>query len=545
MSAQDLPLLESQQQLVSRLQNLFDLSAPFAMLAGDQGSGRTTICQQWLAAASPAGRCVVLNCLPGLTLSRLREQLVSALLPGAIFDPDDSLVDSLFRLLGEQSRLLLVIDDADQAPEGWLQELWELYCINEALPAPHRLSVLLCATPAWVMAGSRTLQGHPLPPVELDVEPLSTAEQTGLLEFCLRRGNYYALMPNPAALAERLHHCAGNPGRVVALAEDIMTRKSTLKSNDWLSNKMLASIGVAAAVVILLSWVLPPLFKGGAPSSSTAPAASAAVPTGTVVEPTASSAAAAATPDATNTGALPNEVSGAGDAAAVGEHGSRRVVIADQVVRDIMTSQQGGSGAVASGKAEPAVSGAVTSVDQLAPVAAELSGSGAAQTAPAAAAAVGSTKSHSKATKNESTKVEHKAPAKVESKAKPEAKAKPAIKAKPEAAAKPVSQPATVAVSGSQGQPAELKAKSGQRYALQLTASSERAAVLNYALKHSPGDRFWIYQTAHDGKPWFVLVQGDYASSVQAKAAVASLPAALQAGHPWPKSFAQIQKEMN
>ncbi len=535
MSAQDLPLLESQQQLVSRLQNLFELSAPFALLAGEQGSGRTTLCQQWLAAASPAGRCVVVNCQAGLSLSRLREQLISALLPGAIFDPDDPLVDSVLRLLSEQSRLLIVVDDADLAPEGWLQELWELYCINEALPAPHRLSVLLCATPEWVAAGCRTLAGHPLPPVELDVEPLSTAEQTSLLEFCLRRGNYYALMPNPAALAERLRHCAGNPGRVVALAEDIMTRKSMLKSNDWLSNKMLASIGVAAAVVILLSWVLPPLFKGGA-STTNPPAASAADATGTVVAPAPT--ASSASPATADTGTLPHDVSGAGDAAASGDQGKRRVVIADQVVRDIMTSQQGGSAAVATAQPDsevPAVSGAVTSVSQLAPVAAEMTGANTPQVAAPVSAV---TNNQSQASKHEAVKTE--AP-----KHKPQAKlpAKPETKTKP--AAKPVIQPAPVSTAGSQGQPAELKSKAGQRYALQLTASSERAAVLSYALKHSPSSRYWIYQTAHDGKPWFVLVQGDYASSAQAKAAVSALPAALQAGRPWPKSFAQIQKEMN
>lgn len=70
-------------------------------------------------------------------------------------------------------------------------------------------------------------------PLELDIEPLSAHEQTVLLEHCLRRADYYAFMPNPAALAEKLRQCGGNPGLIVALAEEIMNRKSTLKHKEW------------------------------------------------------------------------------------------------------------------------------------------------------------------------------------------------------------------------------------------------------------------------------------------------------------------------
>ena len=95
-----------------------------------------------------------------------------------------------------------------------------------------------------------------------------------------------------------------------------------------------------------------------------------------------------------------------------------------------------------------------------------------------------------------------------------------------------------------QGNNAELANKPVRHYALQLTAGSDRNAIMAFVAKQPPVERYWVYQTQYQGKPWFVLIQGEYASSAQAKAAANGLPAALKAGHPWPKSFGQIQKEL-
>ena len=46
------------------------------------------------------------------------------------------------------------------------------------------------------------------------------------------------------------------------------------------------------------------------------------------------------------------------------------------------------------------------------------------------------------------------------------------------------------------------------------------------------------------GKPWYVLILGEYGSAKQAKAAINAMPAALRQSQPWPKSFGQVQKEM-
>ena len=62
--------------------------------------------------------------------------------------------------------------------------------------------------------------------------------------------------------------------------------------------------------------------------------------------------------------------------------------------------------------------------------------------------------------------------------------------------------------------------------------------------EHGLAGKVWVYQTKFRGSPWYVVLQGDYAGLTQAKSAIRKLPPALLKGQPWPKSFAQVQKEL-
>ncbi|WP_193558858.1 hypothetical protein, partial [Aeromonas salmonicida] len=44
--------------------------------------------------------------------------------------------------------------------------------------------------------------------------------------------------------------------------------------------------------------------------------------------------------------------------------------------------------------------------------------------------------------------------------------------------------------------------------------------------------------------PWYVVLKGDYATLEQARAAIRQLPPPLLKEQPWPKSFAQVKKEL-
>lgn len=91
---------------------------------------------------------------------------------------------------------------------------------------------------------------------------------------------------------------------------------------------------------------------------------------------------------------------------------------------------------------------------------------------------------------------------------------------------------------------ATLNKKPKNHYSIQLMGASNTKAVDSFVAEHGLAGKVWVYKTRFRGSPWYVVVQGDYASSTQAKAAIRKLSPALLKGQPWPKSFAQIQKEL-
>jgi len=93
------------------------------------------------------------------------------------------------------------------------------------------------------------------------------------------------------------------------------------------------------------------------------------------------------------------------------------------------------------------------------------------------------------------------------------------------------------------GSATALKSAPGSHFTLQLSGASQ-ANSLNTFARQQGLKNYTVYQTARDGKPWFVLVSGNYASSAEAKRAIASLPADVQAKKPWVKPVHQVQQDL-
>lgn len=102
---------------------------------------------------------------------------------------------------------------------------------------------------------------------------------------------------------------------------------------------------------------------------------------------------------------------------------------------------------------------------------------------------------------------------------------------------------ATAPVSAS-GSMSALKTAPGTNFTLQLSGASQSSTLNAYARQQGLKD-YMVYQAgSRDGKPWFVLVSGNYASSADAKRAIASLPADVQAKKPWVKPVHQVQQDL-
>ncbi|NIG98591.1 MAG: SPOR domain-containing protein [Serratia symbiotica] len=88
-----------------------------------------------------------------------------------------------------------------------------------------------------------------------------------------------------------------------------------------------------------------------------------------------------------------------------------------------------------------------------------------------------------------------------------------------------------------------LQSAVGNHYTLQLSSASRPDTLHAYA-KQQKLQNYLVYPTQRNGKPWYVLVSGNYASSKEAKRAIGTLPADVQVKKPWVRSARQVQQEL-
>lgn len=121
----------------------------------------------------------------------------------------------------------------------------------------------------------------------------------------------------------------------------------------------------------------------------------------------------------------------------------------------------------------------------------------------------------------------------------------PAAVPKPVPVAKPVApqpKPAAVAVAKTGSASAGwYGAQPGSQFALQILGTRSEGGAQAFVSKN--GAEYRYFKKMHQGQPLYVVTYGKFSSRAAAQAAIKSLPASVQAGKPWPRSFASIQQE--
>ena len=502
--------LPSQRQLVDRLLHLIEFNHPFIFLSGKPGSGRGTLCESLLAQLPDQVRVVSLIGSPAMKMADVRQLLLQQVVARPLFNAQDALADSFFRMLeGKPSTLLLMIERADTLPAELVGELWALCRHNDTLASPHKLAILLSGSDIWCRDQKSALKGRAMPALELEVAPLSAPEQRIFLyEKAKELKIPAALLPKPK-VEEILKGAGGHPSAIMQSLEDVMTDRRPKKRQAELPVKKIATVlALAAAGLLALSYL--PLFEEAGKEQAPASSQGMALPDPAATDPLKVGVASGAQGSQASSGAdassssnqvardwqpdaktLPKKVESETVTTESSNYEGRRVVISDEVVEKLMT--------------QPNVSGALPTA-----VVDELVG-GSSRAAPTGAAA-----------QTQSTV--------------PVAKVAPTPAATAPAAA-PAPKVALTPV-------ATLNKKARNHYSIQLMGASNTQAVDSFVAEHGLAGKVWVYKTRFRGSPWYVVVQGDYANSTQAKAAIRKLSPALLKGQPWPKSFAQIQKEL-
>ncbi|WES89867.1 SPOR domain-containing protein [Dickeya fangzhongdai] len=138
----------------------------------------------------------------------------------------------------------------------------------------------------------------------------------------------------------------------------------------------------------------------------------------------------------------------------------------------------------------------------------------------------------------------HKTAAEAKESAKPAANAHraPTTAVTPAPASKPAAATKPATSAGSQSGTAIQSAPAGH-FTLQLSSASREDSLKAYAREQRLAN-YWVYETKRDGRPWYVLVNGVYASPEDAKRAIASLPADVQAKKPWVRPIRQVKQDL-
>ena len=99
MSNNKLLKFPSQRQLVDRLLHLIEFNHPFIFLSGKPGSGRGTLCESLLGNLPEKVRVVSLIGSTAMKMADVRQLLLPQVVARPLFNPQDALAESFFRML--------------------------------------------------------------------------------------------------------------------------------------------------------------------------------------------------------------------------------------------------------------------------------------------------------------------------------------------------------------------------------------------------------------------------------------------------------------
>jgi DamX protein len=120
----------------------------------------------------------------------------------------------------------------------------------------------------------------------------------------------------------------------------------------------------------------------------------------------------------------------------------------------------------------------------------------------------------------------------------------PAPVAPPAPVVVPVPQPVAVASSPAQTAAVDAwyAAQAGSRYTLQILGARAEDSAQAFVREH--GAQYHYFKKQHQGQPLYVVTYGSFGTREAAQVALKSLPDKVQAGKPWPRTFASIRHEM-
>ncbi|MFD2177002.1 AAA family ATPase [Veronia pacifica] len=178
--------LDSQVQLLSRIQFLTRFSSNLLKIAGETGSGKSWLSERYLESWASEPVQALLICNQQQKEHQHRSFILSQLARDVVFNEHDSLLQSLQHMIEDRScHLLVVIDDAHLLSDTLVGELWAV--VQEAQQRQNwQINVLLFGEVGKLtgeFARFSTTQG--VSPLTLEISPLSDSERDMFIDVMM------------------------------------------------------------------------------------------------------------------------------------------------------------------------------------------------------------------------------------------------------------------------------------------------------------------------------------------------------------------------
>ena len=550
-------------------------------LSGDSGSGRTSICEHVVNTLEGKFNTIFIPCKDDLSLVALRKLFLQQIAPNLSWDEHKPLNQTVKELsLPTREKFLIVIDDIDSVINSFYEEVMDLYAQCKGI---RRFSFLAVAHLLWTQNKLKDANNDKLDIKEICVPNISLEEALLICQqrfvFSKLEKVYNTILPKlPHALAS----CEGNISKVIKLTEKLMSDPIEVNNenqDDLLKNKELepkkkhntTALFISIICLVIVIALLVPVFLGSnvvdKVLGSSDNKAEQAIET-TATNTTETKKEQAIDPLAVSEGAVDNikaegpkgdEKNAAEDAGALLDHvdegvaleGSKAttknsVTLEGETLEAIEKKEskdprQAVAGSVEQKKADTKAEvvtiarennalkkAEIEKEDQEAALkqkALEEQFEQERQKSREAVLALDKEKVGSKA-------LTIKAPVKEAKAQEPKTKAQNAVAKAPAKKTLPIP-----------GATSELSSINPKHYTLQVSAGRSRAPLLQVA--DFVDGRYWIYQTTREGKPWYVLIMGDFLTAKEAMAKVSLLPQKIRKTGPFAKRFSKVQQEMS
>lgn len=480
--------LDTQIELLERLQLLTNFGSNLVTIAGDSGAGKTWLAQRYLEAWALEKNQALLLCFPNQDDEQRRTTILSQLVSEPLFNPADSLAESFVRLMeGEGCDVVITIDDAHLLSESFISELWMLVLESQQNPL-WTVNVLLFAQVNSLDALlTRLSYGQEHKPIDLEIESLSGSEADRFFEQLVIR---YVEDDMEKRVRNAYRTVARRPGEIMALGDYKVEKRIIIRS-------IIGSpINIALVVLLLLVvigagywWMMSQPSPDDKAQQITQSIEQTVIPT------------------------LPEAASGA-------ESGTSAEIITPEPVVDPMLSEAEDD----SQSLPPTVTDEVSSVG---------SSDGDLHRVVITSEVVDALLDD-KAETVDTSEIEQV----VEDSIPTEVNEDKAAEVEPEV--EPVAKP----VVNFSFTKEELKAFSSRSYTLQLAAVTELSDVQKFLDTYQIKQKVYIYPTVRNDVEWFIITYDNFPTIQVARDAVAELSEPLQQLEPWAKSLSQVHREI-